>query len=98
MVWVDGQRVSELGTKVDPNCDIRLDTQANRQQQERVTVLLRKPVGYVGTAGTGLPTGGGTDSPGDLWQDGRAGLAFHPTHLEGARCRAAAWIRPVCWC
>ena len=24
-VWVDGQRVSELGTKVDPDCAIRLD-------------------------------------------------------------------------
>jgi len=47
LVLVDGRRVSELGTKVDPNCAIRLDTQASAQQQQRVTILLHKPVGYV---------------------------------------------------
>ena len=47
LVFVDGRRVTELGIKVDPDCAIRLDTQASAQQAERVTVLLHKPVGYV---------------------------------------------------
>ena len=47
LVFVDGRRVSELGTKVDPDCAIRLDAQANARQAERVTILLHKPVGYV---------------------------------------------------
>ena len=83
-VWVDGQRVNELGTKVDPGCTIRLDPLANKQQQQRVTLLLHKPVGYV----SGQPEPGYKPAvvlirPETLWQDGRASLAFHPTHLKG---------------
>ncbi len=47
LVFVDGRRITELGTKVDPDCAIRLDTQARALQAERVTILLHKPVGYV---------------------------------------------------
>ena len=47
LVFVDGKRVSELGTKVDPDCAIRLDSVANARQAERVTILLHKPIGYV---------------------------------------------------
>lgn len=47
LVFVDGRRVTELGTRVDPDCAIRLDAQASVQQAERVTILLHKPVGYV---------------------------------------------------
>jgi hypothetical protein len=84
LVFVDGKRVSELGTKVDPNCVIRLDNAANEQQQQRVTLLLHKPVGYV----SGQPEPGYQPAvtlirPDSLWQDGRAGRAFHPTHLKG---------------
>ncbi|SIR35254.1 23S rRNA pseudouridine2604 synthase [Aromatoleum tolulyticum] len=46
-VLVDGQRVSELGTRIDPNAEITLAPQARRRQSERVTILLHKPVGYV---------------------------------------------------
>jgi 23S rRNA pseudouridine2604 synthase len=46
-VFVDGQRISELGTKVLPDAAIKLDKQADARQQRRVTVLLNKPVGYV---------------------------------------------------
>jgi len=84
LVFVDGKRVSELGTKVDPNCVIRLDNAASEQQQQRVTLLLHKPVGYV----SGQPEPGYQPAvtlirPDTLWQDGRAGRAFHPTHLKG---------------
>ena len=83
-VWVDGQRISELGTRVDPGCSIRLDPLARQQQQQRVTLLLHKPVGYV----SGQPEPGYKPAvtlirPETLWQDGRAGPAFHPLHLKG---------------
>ncbi len=47
LVYVDGRQVSELGTRVDPDCAIRLDAVAHARQAERVTILLHKPVGYV---------------------------------------------------
>ena len=46
-VYVDGERVSELGTRVDPAAKISLDTQARAAQQRQMTILLHKPVGYV---------------------------------------------------
>ena len=84
LVFVDGKRVSELGTKVDPDCAIRLDNAASAQQQQRVTLLLNKPVGYV----SGQPEPGYQPAvvlirPDTQWQDGRATQAFHPTHLKG---------------
>ncbi len=46
-VFVDGVRVTELGTRVDPSQSIALAAQAQKQQGQRVTILLHKPVGYV---------------------------------------------------
>lgn len=46
-VFVDGSRVSELGTKIYPSQKIKLDKAAQVQQQNSVTILLNKPVGYV---------------------------------------------------
>ena len=46
-VFVDGNRVSELGTKVLPNVTVKLDLPAQAAQGERMTVLLNKPIGYV---------------------------------------------------
>jgi len=46
-VWVNGVQISLLGTKVAPDCEIRLTREANLQQAQRVTILMHKPVGYV---------------------------------------------------
>lgn len=46
-VRVDGQPVTELGTRIDPNARISLAPQARVSQQRRATILLNKPVGYV---------------------------------------------------
>lgn len=83
-VWVDGRRITELGTKVDPDCAIRLDPLGKQQQQQRVTILLHKPVGYV----SGQPEPGYQPAvtlirPETLWQENRAGPVFHPRHLKG---------------
>ena len=46
-VFVDGQRVTELGTRVQPSANISLDKQARASQARQMTVLLHKPVGFV---------------------------------------------------
>lgn len=56
LVRVDGEIVSTLGTRVDPGCTIRVESEAIRRQQSLITVLLNKPVGFV----SGLPEPGYT--------------------------------------
>lgn len=46
-VFVDGECISELGTKIYPTQKIKLNKAAQAQQQKLVTILLNKPVGYV---------------------------------------------------
>ena len=46
-VFVDGQPVTELGTRIDPAAEITLATDAKNDQARQVTILLHKPVGYV---------------------------------------------------
>lgn len=46
-VWVDGERISELGTRVLPTAQVKLDRQAEAAQGGRITVLLHKPIGFV---------------------------------------------------
>jgi 23S rRNA pseudouridine2604 synthase len=46
-VFVDGERISELGAKVLPIQKIKLHNMAQAQQSTQVTILLNKPVGYV---------------------------------------------------
>ena len=84
LVFVDGKRVSELGTKVDPDCAIRLDTEARTQQQQRVTILLHKPVGYV----SGQPEPGYEPAvvlvrPDTRWREDGAALRFDRAQLKG---------------
>lgn len=47
LVIVNGERVSELGTKVAPDARVELVTEAKRILADQVTIVLNKPVGYV---------------------------------------------------
>ncbi|WP_374033069.1 pseudouridine synthase [Bdellovibrio bacteriovorus] len=47
LVMVNGEVVSQLGTKVSPDVKITLEAQALKQQKRLATILLNKPVGYV---------------------------------------------------
>ncbi|OYY93574.1 MAG: pseudouridylate synthase [Hydrogenophilales bacterium 28-61-23] len=83
LVFVDGQRISELGTRVNPDCEIQLGQQAQKAQQQRVTILLHKPVGYV----SGQPEPGYKPAvvlihPDAFWA-GSGGPAFNGNHLKG---------------
>ena len=46
-VYVDGVKITELGTKIYPDQEVTLNKLAQAQQTERVTILLNKPIGYV---------------------------------------------------
>jgi 23S rRNA pseudouridine2604 synthase len=47
LVFVDGQRINQLGTKVSRDCQIELAAKAVERQESLVTIILNKPVGYV---------------------------------------------------
>jgi 23S rRNA pseudouridine2604 synthase len=84
LVFVDGRRVSELGTRVDPDCAIRLDAAARARQDERVTILLHKPVGYV----SGQPEPGYAPAVSLIradtrWADDREPRRFERAQLKG---------------
>jgi len=82
-VFVDGQKVDVLGTKVDPNCQISLNNQARTQQQQRATVLLHKPVGYVsGQPEPGYKPAVVLITPDNRWAEDK-GPVWHPSHLKG---------------
>lgn len=82
-VFVDGQKVDTLGTRVDPSCEIKLANSARTSQAERVTVLLHKPVGYV----SGQPEPGFEPAITLIRKDtqwpGSGGPAFKPFMLKG---------------
>lgn len=82
-VRVDGNVVSELGSKVLPHQRITVDRQASAQQARRVTVLLNKPVGFVsGQAEDGYKPAVTLVTPENRWKDDKSPLQFHPGQLR----------------
>jgi 23S rRNA pseudouridine2604 synthase len=83
-VKVDGQVVSELGSKAWPSQEITLDKQAQRRQTSRVTILLNKPVGYVsGQAEQGYRPAVSLISAATQYKADKSPLRFEPGHLRG---------------
>ena len=82
-VLVDGQVISELGTKIFPNQKITLNRAAQSRQQDRVTVLLNKPVGYVsGQAEDGHQPAIVLVKPDTHWANDSSPQRFSPRHLK----------------
>ena len=82
-VFVNGERVTELGTRADPSATIKLDKGARAAQLQQMTILLHKPVGYV----SGQPEPGFTPAvtlvqPQTQCQTPGTPL-FHASHLKG---------------
>ena len=82
-VYVDGERVSELGTRAAPGAKITLDKAAQASQQRQMTILLHKPVGYV----SGQPEPGFKPAVQLILPENQQRSAdtpiFHPSHLKG---------------
>ncbi len=47
LVYVNGEQVTQLGTRTTPDAEITLATAAQAQQARLATILLHKPIGYV---------------------------------------------------
>jgi 23S rRNA pseudouridine2604 synthase len=83
-VRVDGQVVSELGSRVLPDQHITIDAKARHLQAQKVTVLLNKPVGYVsGQAEDGYEPAVVLVTPQNQWREDRSGTRFLREHLRG---------------
>jgi 23S rRNA pseudouridine2604 synthase len=84
LVFVDGERVSELGTKIYPGQRITLSRAAASEQTARVTILLNKPIGYV----SGQPEPGYKPAVTLISQQSRyaqdsSAQRFYPAQLKG---------------
>jgi 23S rRNA pseudouridine2604 synthase len=82
-VYVDGERVAELGTRADPAARITLDAQARDAQRRQMTILLHKPAGYVsGQPETGCQPAVVLIRPESQRTSPDTPL-FHASHLKG---------------
>lgn len=83
-VLVDGEPVTELGTRVYPNQRITLAKAAQARQDASVTILLNKPVGYVSAqAEKGYRPAVMLVTAESRHGADRSPLRFHRTHLSG---------------
>ena len=82
-VRVDGQ-VAPMGLQVAPTARIEVDPRAQGQQQQQVTILLHKPVGYVsGQAEDGHQPAVTLVQERSHWSGDASRLRFSPTQLRG---------------
>ena len=82
-VFVDGEQITELGTKIYPSQQIKLNRAAQSQQTQLVTILLNKPIGYV----SGQPEPGYQPAivlikPENQFVDTQSLKRFQPAHLK----------------
>lgn len=83
-VRVDGVVVDTLGVRVPRTARIEVDRAATAQQDELVTILLHKPIGYVsGQAEDGYEPAIVLIRPETRWADDPSSLQFRPQHLRG---------------
>jgi len=83
-VFVDGERIDTLGTKILPGQRISIDRRARLQQEERVTLLLHKPVGVVsGQAEEGYRPAITLINPMSRWKADSNPQEFHGRQLRG---------------
>src|SRR3954469_21235787 len=82
-VRVDGEVISELGTKILPSQKVTVERQAAAEQSKRVTVLINKPMGFVsGQAEDGYTPAVALIKPENRWADDPSPEQFHPTQLR----------------
>jgi 23S rRNA pseudouridine2604 synthase len=82
-VKVDG-KVAHLGQRVGPDAKIEVDPIAKKQQAQRVTILIHKPVGYVsGQAEDGYEPASVLITAENRWSADPSGTKFHAGQLRG---------------
>ncbi|VVD80622.1 23S rRNA pseudouridine(2604) synthase [Pandoraea pneumonica] len=82
-VRVDGKVVTELGTRILPTQEITVVQAARKEQANRVTIIIHKPVGYVsGQAEDGYEPAIVLVNRENHWSEDDAGVRFSPSHLR----------------
>ncbi len=82
-VKVDGQTISELGSKVLPHQKVTVERQAVAEQAQRVTIILHKPVGYVsGQAEDGYTPAIALIKADSRWSEDSLQQKFSPSQLR----------------
>lgn len=83
-VFVDGERVTELGTRAYPEQEITLSREAQSRQLALVTILLNKPIGYVSGQAEGEHRPAVTlISAASRFTGDRSPQRFHPLQTKG---------------
>jgi 23S rRNA pseudouridine2604 synthase len=83
-VRVDGEVVTELGSRVLPSQEITIERAAREQQQARVTILMNKPLGYVsGQAEDGHTPAAVLFKAENRWEGDKTLMQFHPLQAKG---------------
>ena len=83
LVRVNGEIISTLGTKVNPNCSISLEKEALDQQHQLVTILLNKPIGYVSAQSEGrYPNASTLITDANLYHPNRSYIRYQPRHKK----------------
>jgi len=85
LVRVDGEIVSELGSKIFPNQKIELLEAARKRRDAQATFLLNKPVGYLSAAHPERSHKLATDllDATHRWKEDPSRRRFNPRHLRG---------------
>lgn len=84
LVFVEGQKISTLGTKIFPDAEIELAAEGRRQQNRQVTILMNKPIGYV----SGQPEDGHKAAVSIInkethWREDLSSRTFNSAQLKG---------------
>lgn len=83
-VFVDGVRITELGTRILPSQKITLDQSARARQGARVTILLNKPIGFVSSqAEKGYKPAASLICAESRYRGDNSKHSFSPAHLMG---------------
>jgi 23S rRNA pseudouridine2604 synthase len=84
LVFVDGQRVTQLGTRAAPDAVITLAPEARATQARQATILIHKPMGYVsGQAEDGHQPAATPGCRPKTQVAGDHGSVSSPAHLKG---------------
>jgi 23S rRNA pseudouridine2604 synthase len=82
-VRVNGQ-LAPMGLQVTPDARIEVDPRARGQQDQQVTIIMNKPMGYVsGQAEDGHQPAATLITPQNRWRDDNTRFFFHPSQLRG---------------
>ncbi len=84
LVFVDGIRMTELGTKIYPDQKVELSAVGRARQASQITILLNKPIGYISGQSEGkYKSAASLITAGSRWNADRSSFSFCLAHLRG---------------